>query len=248
MKPFTGFPKARDVTLLPNVFFDQLLPQIDDFAELKVLLHIMALLQRQKGWPRCVSRPQLERDELLSASLSAMGDMRSLGDVLDHALERASQRGSLLRLTVRDGAAAEDWYMLNTERGRALVRDLEGHATETEELRRRLGAATQATIEADKPNIFTLYEQNIGLLTRLMAEELMEAEATYPPLWIEEAFRKAVTGNKRNWRYIKAILSRWAAEGREDGTIRRHPGEIHDPDRYFKGEFGHLFRREREQV
>jgi DNA replication protein len=240
LKPFSGFPKAKDVCLLPWAFFDQLLPQIDDLAELKVLLHILALLQKQKGWPRCVSRSQLQKDELLQQSLAAIGDLRSLEALLDHALERASQRGALLRLTVRDGHHEEEWFLLNTEKGRALLRDLEGSGSE--ELRRQLGTSAKATIEAARPNIFALYEQNIGLLTRMLAEELMEAESTYPEVWIEEAFRIAVESNKRNWRYIKAILGRWAAEGRENGTFKRHPGEVYDPERYLKGEFGHLFR------
>lgn len=227
---------------LPAAFFDQLLPQVDDFAELKVLLHIVAILGKQKGWPRCVSRTQLSHDDLLQASLAAIGDLRALGNVLDHALERASQRGSLLRITVRDADQCEEWFLLNTERGRALLRDLKAPTDEASELRKRLGTSDAAMVESTKPNIFTLYEQNVGLLTRLIAEELMEAEATYPEVWIEEAFRKAVESNKRNWRYIKAILGRWAAEGREDGTFRRHPGEVYDPDHYLKGEFGHLFR------
>jgi len=189
-----------------------------------------------------VSRAQLQHDELLRHSLAAIGDMRSLEDVLDHALERASQRGSLLRLTVRDGDQAEEWYLLNTERGRALLRDLRGSGEESAALRKRLGTSEAAVVELTRSNIFALYEQNVGLLTRIIAEELMEAEATYPEVWIEEAVRIAVEGNKRNWRYIKAILGRWAAEGREDGTFKRSSGEVYDPDRYLKGEFGHLFR------
>jgi DNA replication protein len=242
LKPFAGFPRAKDVAVLPSVFFEQLLPQLDDLAELKVLLHVIALLQKQKGWPRCVSRSQLQHDDLLSHSLAAIGDLRSLEDLLDHALERASQRGALLRLTVRDGSQAEEWFLLNTERARGLLRDLNVDAQQASEFRKRLGTSEASTIDSKQPNIFALYEQNIGLLTRMLAEELMEAEATYPEVWIEEAFRIAVQSNKRNWRYIKAILGRWAAEGREDGTFKRSPGEVYDPDRYLKGEFGHLFR------
>ncbi len=242
MKPFAGFSKSTEFTQLPNAFFDQLLPQMDDLAEIKVLLHIVALLAKQKGWPRCVSRLQLSRDEILQASLSATGDLRSLPDVLDHALERASQRGSLLRLTVRDGDRAEEWFLLNTERGRALLRELGAPGARANELRERLGSSESAELVTPKPNIFTLYEQNVGLLTRMIAEELMEAEASYPEPWIEEAFHIAVERNKRNWRYIKNILARWAAEGREDGTFGRHPGAVYDPDHYLKGEFGHLFR------
>ena len=242
MKPFAGFPKAEELIGLSPAFFDQLLPQVDDLPELKVVLHVLGLLQRQKGWPRCVSRTQLQHDDLLRHSLAAIGDMRSLEAVLDHALERASQRGSLLRLTVRDGDQAEDWYLLNTEKGRALLRDLRGSSEEATELRRHFAASDTAAVDIRRPNIFALYEENIGLLTRLLAEKLIEAEATFPESWIEEAFRLAVERNKRSWRYIEAILGRWAAEGREDGTFKRSPGEVYDPDRYLKGEFGHLFR------
>jgi DnaD/phage-associated family protein len=242
MRPFTGFANTKGETILPDEFFDQLLPAMDDFAELKVFLHVIRRLEHQVGWPRTISRTELLHDEQLIASLTAVGDVRPLADVLDHALERASQRGCLLRLTVRDGEQSEQWFLLNTERGRAVVRDLQMPGSQTSALRQRLALSESATLDTAKPNIFTLYEQNIGLLSRLLAEELMDAEATYPEAWIEDAFRKAVESNKRSWRYIKAILGRWAAEGREDGTVKRHPGEVYDPDHYLKGEFGHFFR------
>jgi DnaD/phage-associated family protein len=247
MKAFTGFTRSEDFTPLPAAFFDQLLPAMDDLAELKLLLHVIALLARQKGWPRCVSRSQLSRDEQLRASLAAIGDLRSIPDLLDHALERASQRAALLRITVKDGDGSEEWFLLNTERGRAFVRDVRVPGSDASAqslaLFREKAAAPAATLEAPRPNIFALYEQNVGLLNRLIAEDLMEAEATYPDIWIEEAFRIAVQTNKRNWRYIKAILARWAAEGREDGTIRRHTGEVRDAETDSSGAFGLLRRR-----
>ncbi len=242
MAVFAGFSKVKGETILPNEFFDQLLPQMDDFSELKVFLHVLRRLEHQTGWPRVLSRMELLHDEQLTASLAAVGDTRSLPELLDHALERASQRGCLLRLTVRDGEQSEEWFLLNTERGRAVLRELQLPGPQTSALRQRLALSESARLDMAKPNIFTLYEQNIGLLSRLLAEELMDAEATYPEAWIEDAFRKAVESNKRSWRYIKAILGRWAAEGREDGTVKRHPGEVYDPDHYLKGEFGHLFR------
>ena len=69
-------------------------------------------------------------------------------------------------------------------------------------------------LEVDRPNIFTLYEQNIGLLPPLVAEELREAGERYPQEWIEEAFRLAAQQNKRKWSYIRAILRRWETEGK----------------------------------
>jgi DnaD/phage-associated family protein len=79
----------------------------------------------------------------------------------------------------------------------------------------------------DRPNIFVLYEENIGMLSPILAEELKEAEELYPGGWLESAFHIAVTENKRSWRYIAGILRRWAAEGKDegkyDGKSGRHP-------------------------
>ena len=125
MAVFAGFSKVKGETILPNEFFDQLLPQMDDFSELKVFLHVLRRLEHQTGWPRVISRTELLHDEQLTVSLAAVGDTRSLPELLDHALERASQRGCLLRLTVRDGEQSEEWFLLNTERGRAVLRELQ---------------------------------------------------------------------------------------------------------------------------
>jgi DnaD/phage-associated family protein len=70
-------------------------------------------------------------------------------------------------------------------------------------------------VQVERPNIFVLYEQNIGLLSPMIAEELKEAADHYPTEWIEAAFREAVLYNKRNWKYIRAILRRWETEGRQ---------------------------------
>jgi DNA replication protein len=66
-----------------------------------------------------------------------------------------------------------------------------------------------------------LYEENIGALTPMIAEELKEAEDTYPAEWISDAFRIAVENNVRNWRYVSAILTRWKEKGRDERKNRR---------------------------
>ena len=89
-------------------------------------------------------------------------------------------------------------------------------------------------LEVERPNIFRLYEQNIGPLTPLIAEMLQEAEKLYPPAWIEEAFKIAVEKNVRRWNYIEAILKSWQEEGR-DQTDRRNTAK--DRRKYVEGEF-----------
>jgi DnaD/phage-associated family protein len=75
--------------------------------------------------------------------------------------------------------------------------------------------ASNIQVEVERPNIFVLYEQNIGLLSPLIAEDLKDAADQYPAEWIEAAFREAVQHNKRKWTYIRAILRRWETEGRQ---------------------------------
>ena len=78
----------------------------------------------------------------------------------------------------------------------------------------------------ERPNIFVLYEQNIGQVTPMIVDELRDAEKTWPVAWIEEAIELAVTSNVRKWRYIVGILKRWQQEGKQqDGLDRRHSPE-----------------------
>jgi DNA replication protein len=224
MKGFSGFPAGKvRFTPLPNLFFSKLLPAIDDLAELKVTLHIFWLLHQKKGYPRYVSRRELEADGVLLGGLRGTGQEPE--EFLGQALERAVARGTLLHVTAfrplakrlsgqaRQGDERDDWYFMNTDTGRKAVEKIRRGELELE-------AATspgEVRLEAQRPNIFALYEQNIGLLTPLIAEELRDAEKTYPADWIEEAFRIAVEHNARHWRYVRSILERWAAEGKDNG-------------------------------
>jgi DnaD/phage-associated family protein len=86
----------------------------------------------------------------------------------------------------------------------------------------------------DLPNIFQLYEENIGPLTPMLADTLREAETAYPAAWIEEAMRIAVENNVRRWRYVEAILNSWKEEGRDEQDRR---DTEKDRRRYIEGKF-----------
>ncbi len=200
MKLFSGFPAGKlDVTPLPNLFFSELAPAIDDLAELKVTLYTFWLLAHSKNV--FVRASELRADRTLAQSLKA-NDAKPEQE-LERALARAVERGTLLRL-----AADDALYFLNTERGRRALEKME-----SEQLPRSDRAPEPATTAA-RPNIFALYEQNIGLLTPMLAEELKEAEQQYPAEWIAEAIKIAVDQNKRSWSYARKILERWKTDGR----------------------------------
>ena len=237
MKQFSGFPAKMQFTPLPNFFFGRLLPQINDIAELKTTLHIFEALYRKLGYPRFTTYKELLNNASLMSSLR--GVAQPPDEVLRNALEMATKRGTILHLVLDRDGVPEDIYFLNTEANRQIVTKIQ----DGELLLSGLKAEGQTYIEVEEqPDIFTLYEQNIGMLTPMIAEELREAEKLYPKNWINDAIKEAVALNKRNWRYISRILENWSTEGRSDGTYRRDSKKT-DPDKYIKGKYGHMVRR-----
>jgi len=243
MGGFSGFPAGNlKVTPVPDLFFSDLLPLVDNLVELKVTLHCLWLFRQRDDDAPVVTAAELEADELLLRSLLAavghdrrtelgQGGWRSTerqiaSEALREGLERAVGRGTLLQVSAQEPAGREPagpkpaWYFLNSERGRAAVERLE--RGEWAPARPGTGAAGELAgsgravqLRARRPNIYNLYEQNMGLIqSSMLAEELTDAEQTYPAEWIEEAFRIAVANNVRRWAYVRSILERWAQEGR----------------------------------
>lgn len=228
MKGFPGFPPGKTpLVTLPEAVFSELLLLIDDLTELKVTLHCYWRLSQGRGAVRFVRRCDLLRDDRLLAGLKAETSDDPVS-ILETALERATARATLLHVHVERDGKAEDWYFANTPKGRAAVQRIERGEWPDE-----IQAVTQA--ETTRPNIFVLYEQNIGLLQPLIADELRQAERDYPGEWIEEAFRRAAEANVRRWSYVRAILERWSTEGKGDGTSRRDSEA--DYRRYIEGKY-----------
>ena len=237
MEQFGGFPAKTQFTPLPNSFFSTLLPQISDMAELKLTLYILAILYRKRGYPRFTSYGELLGNAGLMRSLSQSGEPPA--EVLTKALAMATKRGAILHLVLKRGEESEDVYFLNTEQNREVIAKIQSGELKLPSLK----TVEQSYAEPEEPSdIFTLYEQNIGMLTPMIAEELKEAEKLYPLTWIKDAVREAVNQNKRKWSYISAILERWSSEGREGGTFRRD-SKKKDPDKYIKGRYGHMVQR-----
>ncbi len=236
MEQFEGFPARMEFTSIPNFFFSTVLPRINDMAELKATLHLMAVLYRKRGYPRFVSYGELLGNASLMASLR--GGTRPPDARLRSALEMAAQRGTIIHLVLDRDGTAEDIYFLNTEDSRQAVAKIQNGEVRLSGLK----VVAPAHVEVEElPDIFTLYEQNIGMLTPMIAEELREAEKLYPKVWLRDAIREAVALNKRSIRYMVRILERWSAEGKSDGAYRRYSKT--DPDKYIKGKYGHMVRR-----
>ena len=270
MRAFPGFPDRLATTRIPTLWLRAVLAEAESLAELKVTLHALRLLDAKRDYPRYVRTSELRADATTIASLQATGGL-SPEDALAEGVRLAVARGVFLTLPVGQGSegrgqgpeeAAESsgqavggdttprsrfpdprpptpdtCLFLNTPAHRQLVARL----ARGEQRLELAPAAPPVVLPARRPTIFELYEQNIGLLTPLLVEELREAAETYPPEWLEEAFREAVGYNRRHWRYVRRILEKWATEGRGDrGVAGGRPQAPRDPRRFIEGRYGHI--------
>jgi len=213
MTTFKGFTDSESFTQLPDTFFQKLLPEIDNAAELKVTLFFLWRVQHMEGPFRALCQTDFTGDDLgLVANEIAVG------------LEKATQRGSILKAE----HDADVFYFLNSPRGRAAAEAFaQGNWRES--------AKIMSAPVVERPNIFKLYEENIGPLTPMIADMLKDAEETYSQEWVAEALEIAVTRNVRNWKYVEAILKRWKEQGKHEGKDRQDAGK--GSERYTKSEF-----------
>jgi DNA replication protein len=231
MEAFKGFPEGKiHLTPIPGLFFEQLLPGIDHLGELKMTLYIFWRLEQMEGVFRYLRRVDFLQDEEFMQGLDK--EPVQAETILDEALVRAVQRNTLLKADLLIEGNSQACYFLNSPKGRAAIRAIQsGHWKSADQ--------PPTGLVQEPPNIFRLYEDHIGPITPLLAEALAEAEDTYPATWIEEAVRIAVEKNKRNWRYVIAILERWQREGRDGQKVkpqdRRDSAETRR--RYVEGEF-----------
>ncbi|MBT3188906.1 MAG: DnaD domain protein [Anaerolineae bacterium] len=207
--PFKGFSGKEKFTQIPNEFFRELLSEIDDLNELKITLYALWRVANMEG----ASHPLWEQD--FAEGLNAVD--------ISSGLEKCVLRGSLLKVTID----ADVVYFLNSPRGRASA-----------EAARESGwvpSKRNSTPPLTRPNIYQLYEENIGPLTPLLADTLKDAEDEYEIEKIEEAIGLAVKANARNWRYVEAILKSWKEEGY--GKKQNRQDDSKDRNRYVQGDY-----------
>ena len=204
---FSGFTGKTLYTPVPNPVFGPILEQIQDLAELKVTLRGLWLFHRKRGNLRAVTLGEFLADRSLIKGLESH-NTESSEEAIRHGLRLAVTHKTFL---THELAGTGTIFLLNSEADRRALARLNAGQT---------AADIEEQPETDTPalerrNIFALYEDSIGSLSPLLAEELKEAEERYPEPWVREAFGIAAAENKRSWRYVSGILKRWTAEGRE---------------------------------
>jgi len=206
---FTGFPDSGLATAVPNLFFSRVMPEISDPAELVVSMYFFFAAQLHKRRPHYVGREELAADRTLVRALAKTAGGKD-HEALGRGLDLAVKRGTLIRAL---SGEAEVFAVNSPSNNRAL--ESMSEVSLQEPLPPAPGEAA--------PDIFTLYEENIGSITPLIADELKDAEERYPAEWVREAVREAVELNKRSWRYVASILRRWETEGPSYEKSERDP-------------------------
>ncbi len=185
---FPGFGAGTKRLPVPASLLSTLLADITDCAELKCTLRFLWYEALESGAPRRVAVSSLRADDVLLNALGSEGEV-------ERGIALAVERGTLIE--------AGGWLLL--------------HTPQNERAAGRTGPApSKAEVgqPSERPNIFQLYEENIGMLTPLIADELRETEDEYPYDWIEDAIYEAVAHNARSWRYVVRVLDHWKKVGK----------------------------------
>lgn len=197
---------------VPIAFLRDVVPAITNPDELHVTLTVFRLLAESGNEETPIAEQSIVADAALRKTLRTTGSSSTLDSRIFDGLELAVGRNTLLRFLAVSETRESAWYFSNTQVTRALVAAMQQDRIAPPRIVWDGKNAPQVAI--DPPNVFRLYEQNIGPLTPIIADQLTLAAGEYPAAWIEDAIGEAVSYNKRNWRYILKILENWHQSGR----------------------------------
>lgn len=224
-------PQQGDRLEIPERFFSEVLPSITNISELKTSLVILNEIGIRQKKDQCLSYSNIKELEQFASIETA--ENQTLVQLIDLTLRNLVQLGVVFSRSSEVGSVdPEEIYFLD---------DLEGH-TLSENLKFGI-VSPNVTVDNPKRDttIFDLYEKIIGIIPGAqIAQELMEAEKTYPAQWIEDAFDEAVAQDVRRWAYIRAILASWSNGGR--GNYDGKTGGRNSESRYQSGKYGKIVR------
>ncbi|QPC84658.1 DnaD domain protein [Phototrophicus methaneseepsis] len=229
-EPFKGFNASKDNVIRVHAqFFTELLPQIDDMAELKLTLYCYHVLHQIDGAYRYLHYSDFRENGAFMGMLEATAPDKDPDELLDETIMKALSRGTLLYVAVELETGPEALYFMNTDKGREAIDQLKSGNWQPDRVR---------AVEVLPPrlNAFALYEANIGPLTPRIKDEIVDAEEEFSAAWVEDAINQAVQQNVRKWSYVRAVLKRWQQEGKRQDERLSGSG-LEDGKRYATGKY-----------
>lgn len=67
--------------------------------------------------------------------------------------------------------------------------------------------------DCDRPNAFALFEDNISIITPIIADELRALLDEFPESWVENAIKEGARNGAKTVKYIRRVLERWRKDG-----------------------------------
>lgn len=233
--PNKDFFKLNDPQInLPESFFTHVIPNIKTLAHLKLCLYFLWRQEKIGDLFNGIHIDQIIDDEIFSKSFNK--DLENeLIEIIQEALDELTNSNILINTSFISDSNEVIYYFVNNPVGnfsRNAIINGKWHPNNQINFPLHLVMSS--------PNIYKLYEENIGPITPLLSDILKDAEEEYPAEWFEEAFKKGIENNVRKWKYIEAILKNW----KENGKVESHNREIkYDRNRkYSEGEDAEFFQ------
>ncbi|MBS96869.1 MAG: DnaD domain protein [SAR202 cluster bacterium] len=219
MKTDNGFKfNNRNYIPIPIELTSSLLKDIDSYEEFKCTLRVFSLIFSLRPKRLWISFEELIADPVLLESIHPSNSQNKTEIIIKSIYAAKKRKTIIIREKVKD-QIQNSIILINDKISNELLK-----RKDIGNLDNGLDLEQTDFQSSQKPqsNIYGLYEDNIGQMTPLLAEELKLAEKKYPNSWIQEAITEAVKNNIRNWKYISSILNRWQIEGRTNGESTRY--------------------------
>jgi len=102
--------------------------------------------------------------------------------------------------------------------------------------------------EVIEKDVFVLYEEEIGEITQVVRDTMVDAVEHFSDEWVRDAIKEASRSGKRNLRYIEGILKNWATNGRDFKPIKQGYIKSRDPEKFKQGLTGEIIKRDQDEL
>lgn len=194
------FPLSDDFgsTRVPNAVLSAVLNEVEESETVKLILRAVWLLEHQRGFPASITVNELRHDRVLIRVFKSQ-------ERFDAALDQSLNLGVLIKFKLNNA----DALMLNTVSATRQVEHAEGAQSENID-----DDGWGASVGAEMPDdAFRAYEENIGILSPMIRENITAALQDFSDQDIIEAIKIAVENESRSWSFIAGVLRRWARDG-----------------------------------
>ena len=206
--PATLFKTGQKMIPFPVQLFTEILPRLHNESQLRATLYTWYAIMSKGSGQRYVYLSQLLTDPVLLSWFTHLGGKNGI----QRGLDQSCREGIFLQLQI-----GEDDKILapNDESGARLITDMKSESVAHHNQSRDSSPETnyERTVVS---NVVEKYENEIGMLTPVIADMIAIAEQMYPTTWILEALDIAAQSNARSWKYVTAILARWKNEGKNN--------------------------------